>query len=625
MELLDNAALTLAIALAAGLAAQVAAIHLRFPGIVLLLATGVLLGPDVANIVRPGLLSESLPALVGYAVSVILFDGGLGLDLRQLRREGRAIRQLVTLGAIVTTLGGMVAARLLFGWSWRLSALFGTLIIVTGPTVTTPLLRRLKVKRTVTTILEAEGVLIDAIGATIATIALEIALRPSAERFAEGAVGIALRLGAGATFGMLGGLLIGLPLRRRKVVPEGLETVVTLSLVLLLFQLSEAVLPESGIAAVIVAGVVVRNSRTQVERELRQFKEQLTVMLIGMLFVILAANVRLANVAALGARGWIMVGLVIAVIRPLNVLAGTWRTELGWRQKLFLAWIGPRGIVAAAVASLVAGRLERAGIEGGRALQSMVFLVIAATVIWSGLTGGVAASWLGLRRKRDSGWVILGAGQLARTVAKLLASGNEEVLCIEANPRAVSEAERDGLRAILGNGLEERTLQRAEIDTRSGALALTPNENTNFLFLQRVRAEAGSVRALAALESWDTGVTAEMVKKHGGEVLFASALDVQRWSARLEAAEAAIVWWRRASAERASSIFADRRLNSPYLPLVSRVGDQVLPVGSATKIKRGSEVAFVIDRKRRIEAEQQLRERGFEPCEPDEAPVEVAG
>jgi NhaP-type Na+/H+ or K+/H+ antiporter len=399
MTLLDNAALTLALALVAGLVAQSVAAHLGLPGLVLLLATGVVLGPDVANVVRPDLLGASLHTLVGFAVAVILFEGGLGLDLKRLRREQRAIRQLVTLGALVTALGGTLSARLVLGWTWRLSALFGTLIIVTGPTVVTPLLRRLKVNRTVTTILEAEGVLIDAIGAIIAAIALPVALllRPGGWQVAEGLVEVAFTLSVGIVFGVVGGLVIAVS-RMRKLVPDGMENVFTLGLVLLLFQLSNVIVQESGVAAVILAGIVVRNVGTPLGEELRQFKQELTVMLIGLLFVLLAADVRVADVIGLGLGGLLAVVIVIAIVRPLNVIVGTWGTTLGWRERVFLAWIAPRGIIAAAVASLFVIELDRAGIEGGRSLRAIVFLVIAATALWSGLTGGVAARVLRLRR-----------------------------------------------------------------------------------------------------------------------------------------------------------------------------------------------------------------------------------
>ena len=200
-----NAAFTVAAALAAGMLGQAVAQHLRLPGIVLLLFIGFLLGPDVANVVQPGVLGDSLNQIVGFAVAVILFEGGMSLNLRRLRREERPIRQLVTVGALVSLATGACLVWLAKGWGWQRSLLFGTLVVVTGPTVVTPLLRRIRVKKTVSTILEAEGVLIDAIGAITAAVALEIVLQPSNGAAVLAGPSVFGRLAFGATCGLIGG------------------------------------------------------------------------------------------------------------------------------------------------------------------------------------------------------------------------------------------------------------------------------------------------------------------------------------------------------------------------------------------------------------------------------------
>ncbi len=182
---LDNPALTIAFALAAGTVALTMARHLHIPGIVILLVTGALLGPDGAGIVRPALLGPGLLTIVGFAVAVILFEGGLNLNIARIRRQERTILRMITWGALVTAVGATLATKAFLDWGWRPAILFGTLVIVTGPTVTTPLLRRIKVKHNIATVLEAEGVLLDAIGAVVAVVALEIALSPSGATFAK--------------------------------------------------------------------------------------------------------------------------------------------------------------------------------------------------------------------------------------------------------------------------------------------------------------------------------------------------------------------------------------------------------------------------------------------------------
>ena len=302
----DSSALTIAFAALGGVSAQVIGRHVGLPGIVLLLGAGVALGPDGANIVRPALLGSALQVLVGFAVAVILFEGGLALNLSRLSRAQKPVRRLVTIGAVVTLVAGTLVAKLATGWPWKVCILFGTLIIVTGPTVVTPLLKRLNVEARVSTVLEAEGVLIDAVGAVTAAVALEVAMSSSLD-LGGAVVELSSTLGFGLIAGLIGGGLLALTLGVKGLVPEGLENVFSLAFVLALFQVTNAVFHESGIAAVTVAGIMLARTGLPAQQELHHFKEQLTAMLIGMLFILLAADVRLADIQALGWAG-VLVG-----------------------------------------------------------------------------------------------------------------------------------------------------------------------------------------------------------------------------------------------------------------------------------------------------------------------------
>lgn len=612
-----NPGLTVALALAVGIVAQTVAHHLRIPGIVLLLITGVVLGPDVGGIIHPATLGSALGVVTGFAVAVILFEGGLNLKIERLKRERRSIRQMITLGGVVTAVGGTLAVRWLFGWDWRTSVLFGTLVMVTGPTVINPLLRRFKVKRNVSTILEAEGVLLDAVGAVVAMIALEVALSPLAEPL-ETAVMLVTRLGLGTVAGLVGGLLLVKLLTYRNVVPEGTENVFTLCLILALFQGANVVLPESGIVAVTVAGVVVGNAQTRVQRELFEFKEALTVMLIGMLFILLAADVRLADVYALGAPGIIVVLILMLVVRPLSVAFGTFGTGLNWQEKCFISWIGPRGIVAAAVASLFAVQLNIYGIGGGNELRALVFMVITVTVLSAGLTGGLAARILGLRRPSDSGWIILGANELARATAKILLENGEEVICIDANPDVCKAAEQDCTRVIFGNGLKTHNLLRAEIDTRAGALAVTSSEEVNMLFIQKVKKEARLPHLFMAIQDHHERVTGEMVYQAGAQVIFGYPRDVDLWSVRIRRGQTRLERWQ----VRKTADDADKKTETasgdPFLsdnsgvPLAVRRNGRHLPVGSSTRFRDGDEVAYLLFEAWTEKAHAQLAAMGWE-------------
>jgi len=609
--------LTVAVALAAGMLAQIVATHLGIPGIVLLLLTGVLLGPDVAGIVRPDALGPALFTLVNFAVAVILFEGALNLDLRRIRRQGRSIRALITLGATISAVGGTLAAHFVLGWAWRPSVLFGTLVIVTGPTVITPLLRRLRVEHSVSTLLEAEGVFGDAVGAVVALVALEVALAPTGEHLAKGPLIALMRLGVGGLFGLLGGALIALVLRARRLVPDGLETVLTLSLVLALFQVSNAVTPESGIAAVIAAGLVVGNTEFRVWRELYAFKEQLTVMLIGLLFVLLAAGVRMADLAALGAAGILTVVILMFVVRPLGVFLSTRGSGLSKRQKLFVAWIGPRGIVAAAIASYFASELGRAGIDGGVELRAMVFLVILVTVSTAGLGGGLVARLCGVSRPRDVGWVILGAKPVGCALAETLRAGGEEVVCIDSNPDACGDAEERGFKVLHANALEERTLELAEIDTRAGVIGVTPVEEVNLLFCQKAREQSRSVALYVALESIGEGVTPDMVRRIDGSVLFAEAYDVDAWNTRIDQGETRAERWRCVDATAAnrppdsSEIALKNAHRGLSLPLGIERAGRTRPVDEELEFREGDVLTVAINVTRAAEAEQRLASHGW--------------
>ena len=605
---MNNPALTLAFAMAFGMIAQVLARHLRIPGIVLLLGTGLLLGPDALGIVHPSSLGDALPFIVGFAVAVILFEGGMNLRINRIRREGKTIRQLITTGALVTALGGTVTAKIFLGWDWKISLLFGVIVIVTGPTVITPLLRRLKLRRSVSTVLEAEGVLLDAIGAVIAVVALEIALSPSGLSFLTGLFHIITRLIVGSAIGAAGGFLLAFLLRFRNLIPEGLENVFTLSLVFALFQGANSISPESGIVAVTAAGLVVGNMKTHIHKELREFEEQMTVLLIGTLFILLAADVRLIEVTELGWGGIITVTILVCVLRPLNVYIGTMGSNLNLRQKALLSWIAPRGIVAAAVASLFALELEKHGVDGSQ-LRAMVFSLIAVTVLLSGLTGSLAAQFLGLKRPENVGWVILSANNLSRSLAKVLIESGEEVICIDQNPKACRRAEEEGIKVIYGNGLDEKTLLRAEIDTRLGAMGLSSNEEVNLLFGTKAK-EIGKLSViLVGIKSMAEGITSEMVKEIGGRIPFGRQCDIEQWAGWIQRGITSINRYSLTSPA-SNNNFQDG-MEGIILPLVLHRKSKSQPIDDTTEIKAGDEVTMIVNNQREKEALEWLSSQGW--------------
>jgi NhaP-type Na+/H+ or K+/H+ antiporter len=529
---------TFDLALAAGVAAQLASRHLRLPSIVLLLATGVVLGPDGLGWLDPRALGEGLFGVVALAVAVILFEGALNLDLRRLRREGAAIRRLVTLGAFVTALGGGLAAHAFMGWPLGLSLLFGTLVIVTGPTVIRPLLRFVPVRPRLATLLEAEGLLIDPVGAIVAAVTLQVVSVPTLDAFASGVVGLVARLGFGLGAGLAAGVGLVALLRWPRAIPEGLENLVVVGGVLIAFELCEAMIPESGILAAVVAGVVVGNLEARMSRSLGEFQEHLTIGLIGVLFVLLAADVRVADVLALGAPGLWTVAALALVVRPVDVMLCTAGTELRVRERIFLSWIGPRGVVAAAIASLAAAFLESLGVPEAGAIRALVFLTIAVTVVVQGGSAPLVARLLGVRAPGRDAIAILGAEELALRLGEVLRR-TSPVVFVDSNPNHCRAAEERGFAVVYGNAVEERTLARVRLERARAAVALTTNSDVNLHFVGDAREGYGVPECYLAIALASRDVAARIAERTASRVLFDRPKDVERWNVRLRHGAAA--------------------------------------------------------------------------------------
>ena len=606
---MHNPALTIGLSMVLGMLAQVGSKHLHLPGIVLLLLSGILFGPDGLNWIDPASIGSGLHILVGFAVAIILFEGGMNLRISRIMRERRAIRGLIIKGALVTSVGGTFITIVVLGWDFRTSILFGTLIIVTGPTVITPLLKRIRVHHGVSTILEAEGILLDAIGAIIAVVALEIAISPSGLSFVTGLFHIISRLGVGAVLGISGGYLLTVMFRFRDLVPDGLENVFILSWVIALFQISNTISPESGIAAVTIAGMTIGNSKTYIQQDLLEFKEQLTVLMIGMLFILLSADVRIEQIIALGVPGLITVAMLIFLIRPLSVFIGTDKSGLALNQKLLLSWIAPRGIVAAAVASLFVYELEIHGYDG-TPLRALVFLLIIVTVLLAGLTGGFVAGRLNLRRKSQSGWIILGAHEIARLLSGILKKAGNDIICIDEDPNACLKAENEGLKVFFGNALDDRTLQRAEPDTRKGIIALSGNEEVNYIFSQRAKHLSKEMSILIGIKDSHEGITPKMIVEAGGKIPFGHSADMDFWSSLVKQS----LTYQKSYVYRFDKIFdlSDETIKGFLLPMVLKQKKSLEPIDNTMKIKSGNQITFLINKKNEEKATDWLKENGFE-------------
>lgn len=489
--------LQMIVAVLAGISAQVIAEYLKVPSIVFLLIFGMLLGPDGLGLLHPQSLGVGLEVIVALSVAVILFEGGLNLELRDLGKVSGSLRNLVTLGTLITLLGGGMAAHWLGEFPWSIAFLYASLVVVTGPTVISPLLKQVQVDRQVATILEGEGVLIDPVGAILAVVVLDTILNGDASP-SEAIIGLSLRLGIGASIGAAGGWLLGLILKRASFISEELKNLVVLAGMWGLFGLAQMIRSESGLMATVVSGMVVGASALPEERLLRRFKGQLTVLGVSVLFILLSADLSIASVFALGWGSLFTVLVLMLVVRPISITLCTWNSGLNWRQKLFLSWIAPRGIVSASVASLFAILLTQRGINGGASIKALVFLTILLTVFLQGLTARWVAKWLQLNRHFGAtGAVIIGCNPLSRLIARLFQERGESVVLIDTDPEACEKAEQENLPVIQSSGLDIKALEEAGLDSMGTFLAMTSNGEVNSVLAQRAAEEFQPPRVLA--------------------------------------------------------------------------------------------------------------------------------
>ncbi|MEH1938741.1 MAG: cation:proton antiporter [Nostoc sp.] len=496
MEASFEITLQMAIAVLAGISAQVLAAYFRIPSIVLLLLLGILFGSDGIGLLHPHLLGTGLEVIVALATAIILFEGGLNLDLRELGRVSVSLQLLVTLGTLITLLGGSMAAHWLGEFPWNIAFLYASIVVVTGPTVVGPLLKQINVDRQVATLLEGEGVLIDPVGAILAFVVLDTILNGDADPI-NAIVGLLMRLGVGAAIGGAGGYLMSLIFKRASFLSFELKNLVVLAILWSLFTLSQIIRSESGVMTTVVAGAVFANSSVPEERLLRSFKGQLTILSVSVLFILLAADLSIASVFALGWGSLLTVLVLMFVVRPINILLCTWNSDLNWRQKLFLSWVAPRGIVAASVASFFAISLTQRGINGGDSIKALVFLTIIMTVVCQGLTAGWVAKWLQITSKDVTGAVIVGCNPLSLLIARFFQERGENVVMIDTDPECLVQAEAQNLRVIASSGLDAAVLEEAGLASMGTFLAMTSNGEVNFVLAQRAAEEFKPPRVLA--------------------------------------------------------------------------------------------------------------------------------
>ena len=502
---MHDTALAIAVIGITALLCQWGAWKARLPAILFLLIAGLLLGPVTGLLSPDELFGDLLFPLVSLAVAVILFEGSLTLNFKELGNISTVVRRMITVAAPVTWLIVAIATHFLFNMSWELSILFGALMVVTGPTVVTPLLRTVRPSERVANILRWEGIVIDPIGALLVVVVFEfIVTQTQGEAFSHSLLLFLEIIIVGLAVGAAAGFALGKILIRRRL-PEYLQNLATLSLLFMVFTFCNHLAHESGLLGVTVMGMWLGNMRGVHIHNILHFKENLTILFISGLFIILAARLPMDQLLSIVALAPLLLLLVIQfVARPIAVALATLGSTIKFRERILLSWIAPRGIVAAAVSALFALRLAEQGYPGAEMLVPLTFAVILGTVIFQSATSRPLAKLLGIVEPEPRGVLILGANSVARAMGKALQQQELPVLLSDSNWENIRAARMAGLKTFYGNPVSEFASQRLELTGIGNLLALSPLRELNVIAGMHFRNEFGIHRTFTVRTSADS-------------------------------------------------------------------------------------------------------------------------
>ena len=499
-----------------GIIAQWVAWRLKLPAILPLILIGLLVGPvstlftlDGSKLIEPiwngkkGLFpGEGLYYFVSLAISIILFEGGLTLKRSEVSNVGPVITKLITVGSVVTFFGAGLAADYIFGITWQMSFLFSSLIIVTGPTVITPILRNIPLKKDVSAVLKWEGILIDPIGALVAVLVFEFISVGEGEAYTMTALvefGKILLFGFTFGFTFAHGLAFAI---KKSLIPHYLLNVVSLSVVLLVFVESDIFAHESGLLAVVVMGMVLGNMNLPNIKELLYFKESLSVLLISILFILLSANINMSDLELI--YNWntvILFLIVVFLIRPLGVFLSASGSNLKFNEKLFIGWVGPRGIVAAGIASLFGSKLMLRGEVDAEYITPLVFMIVLGTVLLNATTARLFSRAVGVFLTKSEGIVIIGASKVSRLIGHYLKKNGRHVVLIDNNETNINKAKKIGLEAFTANIYSDSLTDNIELNDVGFLMALTGNSDINKFAIKKFEKQFGENGSFRLVDS----------------------------------------------------------------------------------------------------------------------------
>jgi NhaP-type Na+/H+ or K+/H+ antiporter len=516
--LIEHTLIILTLIFLVGSGCQWLAWRVKLPAIIFLLLSGILAGPVLGLLDPDQLLGELFSHFVSLSVAVILFEGSLTLRYKEILGKQRVVRNLVTFGLLITCLITAIVTHYALSLSWQISFMFGAVSAVTGPTVIAPMLRTVRPTAAVSNILRWEGIVVDPIGASLAVLIYEFIVSGGGgqQAFSHTLLSFCQLVGIGVLMGTAGGYLFGLLLRNH-LIPKFLQSFISLGLVFFFFTISYTLHTGAGLLTVTVMGVWLANMKDVDVKEILNFKESLSIVLISLLFILLAARIDPVAFINLGWKAFLVFLVIQFLARPLSVMGSSLGSELSWPERHLLSWIAPRGIVAAAVSAIFAIRLENAGFTDAHLLVPLTFFLIICTVLLQSVTARPIALWLGVAEPDPNGCLIIGANPVARLVGKALSDQGFRVLLADSNWTNITAAKLEGLNTYYGNPISEHAENHLDLVGIGRMLALSAHENMNISSMMHFRLELGTnavfiIQSKAALNSKDERSTASIFR-----------------------------------------------------------------------------------------------------------------
>lgn len=565
---------------ALGVGSQWAAWRLRMPAIVLMLLAGIIVGP-VLGVFDPARdIGPLMGPIISIAVAIILFEGGLTLNFHSLQDAGKGVKRLVCIGAPLGWITSALALRYGAGLSWESAAVFGGIMIVTGPTVIAPLLRTARLSRRPAALLQWEAIINDPIGALAAVLAFSVVLvLNTTTTLGEAVFDLAIGIGFATVLGFAAGWGLSKSFKRG-LVPEFMKVPVLFSLLLAVFAVSDYVLHESGLLAVTIMGIVIANAKLPSYGELHRFKEHATVLLVSGVFILLAASLDLEAVVQLDIRAVLFVALVILVARPFTVFMALLGSGVPFREQILVAFTGPRGVVLVAVAGLFGERLLGLGFTDAALIAPLAFVLVAVSVVLHGFTLAPFARFLGLTGADTPGVVIIGGSPWTTAFAEVLKKADVPVLMTDPNFGNLRAARTAGIETFSGDILSEAAEQRVELVSYATLVAATSNDAYNTLVATDLAPEFGRDNVFQVMREKNESARHQLPRTLGGRNF--GAEETHRGMNRLIAEG----WTFRLTRLTEEFTFEQWRETRPESKIIARIS----PAGAIKLIRRDEDV-----------------------------------